>query len=213
MYDNAGIYKIENLVNGKVYIGSSVDIKNRWRQHLQCLVKGKHGNRYLQRAWDKYGAENFKFDIVEKCDSKILVEREQQFMDFFDACQCGYNLSPTAGSNLGIIHSEESRKKNSIARTGKKRGPHSEEHRRKISIAGKGIKKKPLSEEHKRILSMRLKGKPQPFNCKPSPFKGRPGHLHTEETKRRISETMKKVRAGECQLEVVSSSNLINAML
>jgi len=185
-YENAGIYKIENLVNRKIYIGSSVDIKNRWRQHLGYFSRGKHGNVYLQRAWDKYGAESFKFDIIEKCDAKILAEREQYFMDFFDACKTGYNLSPTAGSNLGVIHSEEYGKKISVRQTGKKRGPHSEEHKRKLSISGTGKKKRARTEEENKRMSLLLKGRPCPANRKPSPFKGKPGRPHTEEEKLKI---------------------------
>jgi group I intron endonuclease len=196
-YENTGIYKIENLVNGKIYIGSSVDIKNRWRQHLGYFSRGKHGNVYLQRAWDKYGSENFKFDIIEKCDTGILAEREQYYIDLFDACKFGYNLSPTAGSNLGMIHSEEFRKKISLAQMGKKRGPHSEEHKRKISLSETGKKKRPHTEEEKKKLSLLMKGRPCPANRKPSPFKGKPGRKHTEEEKLKISQnqvTQRKLR-------------------
>ncbi len=184
---NHGIYKIENLVNGKIYIGSSSDLKNRWRQHLQSLVKGNHYNAYLQRSWNKYGMENFKFAIIEICELKSLIEREQNYIDLFDACRNGYNISPTAGSTLGTILSEEARKNISLRQTGKKRGPHSEEHKRKISQSETGKKKRPHTEEEKEHLSLLLKGRSCPANCKPSPFKGLPGRKHTEEDKLKIS--------------------------
>ena len=212
MYENAGIYKIENLINGKIYIGSSVDLKNRWRQHLQYFVNDKHGNRYLQRAWNKYGAENFRFSVIELCEKDMLLVREQYFIDIFDACQSGYNLSPTAGSNLGRILSEEARKNISIRQTGRKLGPHSEEHKQKLSLAGTGIKKRHRTEEEKKRMSLLMKGKPQPFNCKPSPFKGIPGHSHTEDTKRRISESMKKLRAKQRNLRLVDTE-MIRSMM
>jgi group I intron endonuclease len=185
-YENAGIYKIENLVNGKIYIGSSVDIKNRWRQHLGYFRSGKHGNLHFQRAWDKYGEENFKFDIMEKCDSSILSEREQFYIDFFDACRSGYNISPTAGNNCGIIFSEQARRNMALAQIGKIRGPHSEEHKMKLSLSGKGIKKRKRTEAERKQMSLRAKGRPCPKNRKPSPFKGKPGRKHTEEEKLRI---------------------------
>ena len=59
-----GIYKIENKVNGKVYIGQSIDIEKRWKSHISYLNKGIHRNKHLQSAWDKYGEGNF--------DKKIL---------------------------------------------------------------------------------------------------------------------------------------------
>jgi group I intron endonuclease len=49
----AGVYWILNLVNGKVYIGSSVDVENRLQNHKKDLIAGKHRNPYLQRAWNK----------------------------------------------------------------------------------------------------------------------------------------------------------------
>jgi len=188
----SGIYKIENLINGKVYIGSAKLFKNRWRRHRQQLIKQTHGNRHLQRAWNKYGEENFKFDIVETCSLDILIDREQFYIDSLDACQFGYNLSPTAGSNLGMKWAAESRKKLSIAQTGKKRGPHSEEHKRKLSISGTGKKKRARTEAEKKASSLANKGRPCPANRKPSPFKGLPGRKHTEEEKLKISRNQGK---------------------
>ena len=63
-----GIYKIENLVNGKVYIGKTVDFKERKKEHKLDLRLNRHYNNYLQNAWNKYGRENFKFEMVFLCN-------------------------------------------------------------------------------------------------------------------------------------------------
>ena len=77
----SGIYKIENKVNGKVYIGSSNSIKRRWQKHKALLRHGKHQNSHLQAAWDKYGEDNFSFSVIELCPIDQLISREQYFID------------------------------------------------------------------------------------------------------------------------------------
>lgn len=111
-----GIYKIENLVNGKIYIGSSVDISERWHRHSTDLRTNRHGNDYLQNAWNKHGEDNFKFEIIEYInDISILINREQYWIDQLNACKrsIGYNLSPTAGSPYGFKHTDETKLKQS----------------------------------------------------------------------------------------------------
>ena len=71
-----GIYCIENIMDGKKYIGQSKNIYTRWYQHKLELNYNKHGNRYLQNAWNKYGENNFKFYIIEKCSEDELNEKE-----------------------------------------------------------------------------------------------------------------------------------------
>lgn len=66
-----GIYKIENLKNGKIYIGQSIEIERRFQKHLVAK-----DDFYIHKALRKYGKENFTFQIIEECDLKILNERE-----------------------------------------------------------------------------------------------------------------------------------------
>lgn len=77
----SGIYKITNIVNKKFYIGSSIDIIERWRVHRRDLRKGTKNNKKFQRAWNKYKEVNFKFEIIEICEIKDLFKREQYYLD------------------------------------------------------------------------------------------------------------------------------------
>jgi group I intron endonuclease len=117
----SGIYRIRCLANGKVYIGSAVDFAERWRVHVYELDRGKHHSRYLQRAWNKHGPDGFVFEVIEYADQPVLIEREQWHLDNAQACnpRHGYNTSPTAGSQLGFKHSEETRAAYSEARKGR----------------------------------------------------------------------------------------------
>lgn len=60
----SGIYCIENLSNSKKYIGQSVNISDRWKKHISELNRGSHHNDYLQKAWNKYGKNEFKFYVL-----------------------------------------------------------------------------------------------------------------------------------------------------
>lgn len=88
-----GVYKITNLVNGKIYVGSSKDIESRWKQHRDKLNKGTHDNPHLQRAWGKYGEDNFKFEVIEECERTIQFEREQFYLNMLNPFDDnGYNI-------------------------------------------------------------------------------------------------------------------------
>lgn len=88
-----GIYCIENILNEKKYIGQSVDIYKRWYDHKWELNNGSHRNPYLQRAWIKYGEENFKFEIVEKCLPEELNDKEKYWINKMESYLNGYNLT------------------------------------------------------------------------------------------------------------------------
>ena len=92
---NCGIYKIENLKNNKIYIGSSVNLKNREYQHFWLLKKNIHYNNYLQNSYNKYGKNNFSFDIIEVCLFDELIEKENFYIKKYDSNNSifGYNLS------------------------------------------------------------------------------------------------------------------------
>lgn len=97
-----GVYSITNTRNNKRYIGSSCDIYGRWASHERLLIKGKHHSSHLQHAWDKYGKENFIFEILEECSQKELLTCEQKWYDFFESGNRnnGYNMSPIARTSI-----------------------------------------------------------------------------------------------------------------
>jgi len=72
----SGIYAIKNLVNGKTYVGQTVDLNRRLYDHKRCLKKDMHHNIYLQREYNKYGFEKFEFTTLEQCDVELLDEKE-----------------------------------------------------------------------------------------------------------------------------------------
>lgn len=97
-----GVYRIRNLRNGRKYIGSSVNILRRFRNHKWMLENGSHTNSRLQRDWNKYGKKNFRFEIVKLCKRKQLIEAEQSYLPparTVKALDNGrfYNRNPIAG--------------------------------------------------------------------------------------------------------------------
>ena len=122
-----GIYGIKNLVNGKWYIGQSVNIERRKPSHFARLKSGNHRNPYLQRAYLKHGRDNFEFQVIEIVSEDTLDMRECFWIEFYKSThpQYGYNLE-TGGNKCKHL---------------------SKETKIKISEAQKGIPRKPCSEE------------------------------------------------------------------
>ena len=141
-----GVYKIVNMINGKIYIGSTKDFKDRWNRHLRQLRRGKHHSKHLQRAYDKYGENSFSFEIIEICAEEQRLEREQYYLDtllpFGDR---GYNESKQA-TNC-VLYGEDNgmygKRGEDNPNFGRKK---KEETKKKMSMAAKGKKKTELSK-------------------------------------------------------------------
>jgi len=106
------VYMIKNTVNGKVYIGSSVDANNRYKSHTSHLKKGVHHSVRLQRSFDKYGEEAFVFIVLKYTDKNEHRKEEARVLKMLDATnpEKGYNNSDL--TDLGVIrHTETSKEK------------------------------------------------------------------------------------------------------
>jgi group I intron endonuclease len=96
----SGIYLITSKVNGKKYVGQSVDIGQRWRMHLSTLKNNKNPNNHLQNHFNKYSIEDLTFEVLEEVvDLSLLTEREQYYMDLLKP---EFNDCPAAGSRIGF---------------------------------------------------------------------------------------------------------------
>lgn len=113
----SGIYQLSFSSSDKKYIGSAVDLAKRKREHKAFLTNGNHPNVHLQRAFNKYGEAEYRFDVVLICDRGNCIMYEQTVMD--SMAERLYNIAPKAGSQLGMKQSEETRKKISDGLTGR----------------------------------------------------------------------------------------------
>lgn len=219
-----GIYKIENKINKKVYIGQAINIKRRWTIHKKDLNKNNHYNGYLQRAWNKYGEENFSFSIIEETNE--LNEREKFWIKSYKSFESKFGYNQTYGGTFGKL-SKEARQKISDALKGEKHHLYGkklpEETRIKISKTMSG-ENNPFSgrkhtKEAIKKMSEKKKGKNHPRYGKPVSAETRKklseihkGIKHTDETKKKISMSKKgqipvnKIKFTDEQIEDICSS-------
>jgi len=134
-----GVYRWVNKTNGKTYVGSSVNLSRRFAEYYRkSYISDTSRNMAIHIALLKYGYYNFQLEILEYCDTSLLLVREQFYLDLL---QPEYNILQTAGSSLGYLHSEESKRKMREApNPGRftKGQKHSEETKRKMSEARLG---------------------------------------------------------------------------
>ena len=87
----SGIYKIENMINKKHYIGQSEDLENRIKEHKYLMSKLKENNKKLNNDIAKYGIDNFEIHIVEFCKVEELDEKEKKYIELYNSIENGYN--------------------------------------------------------------------------------------------------------------------------
>lgn len=101
-----GIYKVTNQINGKIYVGQSVDIEARFRRHKSGPFNEKDTSfhSHFYSAIRKYGLQNFVFEIVEECAQKDLDEREQYWIAHWDSYNPakGYNETKGGAGSHGL---------------------------------------------------------------------------------------------------------------
>lgn len=172
-YKLGGVYSIIHIGSGRLYIGSALFFYKRWSEHRIKLSKNIHPNKRLQNFWNKYGKENFKFEIIEVIKSptkELLEQREQYWIDYYKSSDrnLGFNIRKISSSNLGFKHSDETKQKMRLAHLGKKQ---SSEHIKNAAASHRG--KKRTEEQAKRCA-----------------------HGWTDEQKRRQSEILKQYWAN-----------------
>lgn len=141
----SGIYIIKNIVNDRFYLGATSNFDVRKRKHFKLLKDNKHHCLLLQKAFNKYGANSFVFQIIETCDKQILFEKEQSYFDkygrlLYNSVLTSYEINQKArlkisSKMIGRKMSNETKEKLKNAMSGKK---HSQETKLKISQKIKG---------------------------------------------------------------------------
>lgn len=96
-----GIYCIKNKISNKLYIGSSKNVAMRFKTHLSKLKNNKHSNPYLQNAVNKYGLNNFIFELIEETTIENLINREQYYINLNE--NNIYNITKEAGTGGGDV--------------------------------------------------------------------------------------------------------------
>jgi group I intron endonuclease len=179
-----GIYKIQNVVNGKCYIGSAKSFKTRFRKHKNVLVKNAHHSIKLQRSWNKHGEDAFVFQPIIICKPKDLLFYEQQAIDAYNSYYKGYNATIRASSAIGVKRSDETKNKISVAKKGIKL---SDQHKQSISDGNKGRIHSDETKEKLRLAHTGIK-KTQPHVEKMR--QANLGKKYSNETKAKVSASL-----------------------
>jgi len=129
MQDKVGVYQIRNILDNKIYIGSTINLRKRKNRHFSMLKLNNHYNIHLQRAYNKYGKENFVFETLITCHKAVLVWYEQQFVDKWKP---DYNIREKVDTNLRVKRTSKFKKNVGNFFRGR---PISEKHKRNISLS------------------------------------------------------------------------------
>ena len=105
-----GIYKIQNKINNKIYIGQSIEVEERIKEHKRIPFRENRPTYFYSLYSDmrKYGIENFSFEIIEECKKDELNKKEEYYIQQYNSFQNGYNQTPggdsAAAGNLSNNH-------------------------------------------------------------------------------------------------------------
>jgi len=206
-----GIYKITNEINGKVYIGQSVDINKRKREHLNNYKREENKHYALYKAINKYGVNNFKFEVVCECSIEELNDLEVKYINLYNSYKNnGYNMTLGGGGVrglkpwLGRKHTQETKNKIRESRMGKK---FSNETIEKLRIINKGNKRR-LGKSHREETIEKLSRLNRGENN--AMF----GKSHSQETKEKISAAKKgKGNSRSRKIICLNDMKIFNSMI
>jgi group I intron endonuclease len=182
----AGVYAIQNLENGRMYVGSTTSIHRRWLEHRSMLNRQDHICHDLQAEWDLYGAEAFAFVVLAlSSDRDALFILEQHYID---RCASPYNTNGRAGSGPrpGYRHSAESKEKMRLAKLGSK---WPDESRARFSASKKGIPNPAHAE--------RLRGRTLSAETKAKMSASKLGKRWSEERRAKFNDARKSLKVEE----------------
>lgn len=169
-----GVYKITNMVNKKVYIGQTDRLNEREREHFYRLERNEHHNQFLQKSYNKYGKENFIFEVLEESDN--LNECELRWINSYGGInsELNYNLKdPTSKEWSNYVKVKQS--KTMLGENNPNYGNKwSEEQKEKLSKIKKG-----------KTLEDRI-GKERAELAKQKMSNSQKGRKHSEEVKEKI---------------------------
>lgn len=206
------IYQIRNKVNGKVYVGSAVNVKHRWSSHRSLLRKGIHHSIHLQRAFDLDGEVNFAFEILEivQCKEDLLT-REKYWIDSLNCYndKFGYNIALQAGAPMaGRTQTEEANRKTGTAsRDWHKKNKGTPKYEAYLNNLSNSLIGHPVSDKTKAKIGEKAKlrtGENNPFYGKTHSketrnrlSKQRKGVIRSKEANKKTSETLKSKKANQ----------------
>lgn len=191
---NSGIYCISNVIDDKKYIGQTTEgFYSRYLRHNNLLKNNIHFNVHLQRAYNKYGSDNFEMSVVEICndESKIAQLEEKWISEFRSKYECyntlsgGPTMKTTNNPFYGKKHTTESKKKMSEARTGKYTGELNNFYGADHSGKNNGFFGHKHTEESRKKMS---KTKAKMYVGKGNPFYGK---HHTQEAREKMKNNRK----------------------
>ena len=173
-----GIYRIQNNINGKSYIGQSVNIERRWKEEKRMSDTNDH----LTKSFLKYGIDNFTFSVIEECEIEELDEKEQFYIAKYNTMNPDFGYNMNSGGSKFKKWNDEIKEKISKGHIGKH---HTEETKEKLRQFHLGLH--PSEETYKRMCEANRKI-----------HEKLDGNFHhTEETKRKISEAKKGKKHDE----------------
>jgi group I intron endonuclease len=167
------VYLIRNKLSGKCYVGVSVNIHSRWRQH-KYWAKNKKVVSKITNSIKKHGVENFEFSVIELCEKDFFDEKERYWISKYNSVENGYNL--TYGGSVRKIVSEETKEKMSKSRLGV---PKSESHKNKIAEVNG-------SRESREKFSKLNLGRKLSDETRKKMSESKKGFRHTEEAKKKM---------------------------